>query len=59
MYDEPCFVLIDKYERVIKKDDNGMLCIFDTENDADKYFRNLHRSDKDCSEVVKKSAIKR
>ena len=43
MKKEPCFIIIDKEERVIKKDQNGMLCIFDTDIEANKFLRFLYK----------------
>lgn len=35
------FFIIDKNLRFIKKDSNGMLCIFDSKDDAEKYLDSL------------------
>lgn len=58
MKKELCFIIIDKEERVIKKDQNGMLCIFDTDIEANKFLRFLSVDDRAGCEIVKRASMK-
>jgi len=49
---EPVFIILDTNSRSIQKDRNGMLCIFDTKPEADRYYRSLNAASKARVKVV-------
>jgi len=55
MTNSPVYVIRDKELRVIKKDQSGMLCIFDSEKDAERFCRIANVDGDGEAEIVEKT----